>query len=784
MATPRTRRLQGLTERQQIALLMELTKADEGSDASVSPPPAKADDDSKPAPSPSPRPPPPTIEPSSHELTERQQIAHLLEMTAKSPPAPALASSSSPSSSLSSSLAPPGCSDASIVTSSEDGPRCWFVRPRPPPAGSVVWIHSYPGPAWYRAVVKRVVQSKGRQGKGRLIATYDCDGSIDHLNWPDDDVRLECCGETDYAPAAAAGHVSDDLGGEARCSLAGAVRVILPSSAAITKTAEVAGVAGAAGAAEVGAPFVSLGADVDQLCARATAAVDGFSFAGVSGREEHAASHGLLRQYKRIGDILLSGLRGRGVLHHLTWKKENTTLVVYRKREKKPAVPAAAAGDDAGKGGSTGESSRSDEAGDGDSESESDTEEDRDARDEREVVGGITFRLLVCGSSIVADVLTLGVARIPSVRGVGLGTRLVNIVKQVAVAEAARMSMQEVEQRTVAAAAAVAKQEAAAAPGIGDEENQPPSSAEVVAEGVLAAAAAGIPSVDTGRPKEAAVPRTTKITHCYIATEAETMAEVRTCGWVGGWVDGWVGIRFCRCTRCCCLHLPRASMVVLTDMRDSSNPFAPPTFLSANDSPPPHTHTHTLHTLQATMFWRKQGLLAGPDADHCFAHLLQAEAVRDYWHVVHMLQRLPLASPEELLEMGRVSAAAAAAAAVRKSGGRSRAALRNKKPRDTNSKEGERGVGGPGKRKGSAQSIESPTASVDQGAVAVAVSLALQMLSESGVLLAPRASVRSQKAAAASAAVQNEDGEAGGSGLEAAFGALSLDAKSDSKSSS
>lgn len=123
---------------------------------------------------------------------------------------------------------------------------------------------------------------------------------------------------------------------------------------------------------------------------------EGYSFSLLNARKNRARSpeHELLGAYKTLASELLPALRGRCHLHHLTFSKSNTTLVM------------TCGGD---------------------------------------VIGGTTFRLFrASNDSLILDVLTLAVKQEPEISGRGYGTMMVNLLKALVVEEARLMTQDKV----------------------------------------------------------------------------------------------------------------------------------------------------------------------------------------------------------------------------------------------------------------------------------------------------------------------------------------------------
>ena len=349
---------------------------------------------------------------SLRALTERQQIMYLQRQAAvdnkENVPTPRGRSADAPKSARASckvdddelDVVRLGCAEVS-----SSPPACWIARREVPSVGSIVAVHAHPdndaakAPLWYRARISKVVRhckpKKSRANvrcrRGQVAATYDVDGSLDYLLWPDhENIRLvrmaphsarrkkASGGATHDAPAAAVafGGAAIDwaplTSSAGRCVLSGTVHIIAPSAAS--------------------------------MAALSRNALDpAFTFAGCSRRDGATLSEARLAAYKRIADKLLPAMRGHNHLFHITFASDTTTLVVLQH--------ASCSGDEDAKASASASS----------------------------VVGGLTFRLLRAGRAVIADVLTLAVAQRSGVCGRGLGTRLVNLCKRVALAEAERL---------------------------------------------------------------------------------------------------------------------------------------------------------------------------------------------------------------------------------------------------------------------------------------------------------------------------------------------------------
>ena len=358
-------------------------------------------------------------------LTERQQIMYLQRQAAtgdkENVPTPLARAAVTPKSVRAACKVDDDVSDAvrfGCASASASPPRCWIARRDVPRVGSIVAIHAHPendasmAPLWYRARISKVVRrgkpkKSGKSSRGQVAATYDVDGSRDYLLWPDhENIRLvrmappptsarrkKTSGGATHDAAAAAvafGCRCDHRSGApidwapltssaGRCVLSGTVHIIAPNAASMA------------------------------ALSRDAAFDPAFTFAGCSRRDGAALSEARLAAYKRIADKLLPAMRGHNHLFHITFASDTTTLVVLHHASDS-------------------------------SSGAHDVDATATARaSESAVVGGITFRLLRAGRTVIADVLTLAVAQRSGVCGRGLGTRLVNLCKRVALAEAERL---------------------------------------------------------------------------------------------------------------------------------------------------------------------------------------------------------------------------------------------------------------------------------------------------------------------------------------------------------
>lgn len=171
--------------------------------------------------------------------------------------------------------------------------------------------------------------------------------------------------------------------------------------------------------------------DLSTACPNLTEQLpEGYSFSLLTARTHRARSpeHELLGAYKTLASELLPALRGRCHLHHLTFSKSNTTLIMVRSLSIRTVFCCSCVS-------LTADWCTNDACllqTDGD-----------------KVIGGSTFRLFRAGSdSLVLDVLTLAVRQEANVCGRGYGTMLVNALKTLVLEEARQMVRVHDEFRT------------------------------------------------------------------------------------------------------------------------------------------------------------------------------------------------------------------------------------------------------------------------------------------------------------------------------------------------
>ena len=286
---------------------------------------------------------------------------------------------------------------------STEPPLCWIARREVPTMGSIVAVHAHPGndasasPRWYRARITKVLlhrkktKSRAKNSKGSVQAKYDIDGSLDYLQWPDhDNIRLVRMAPKNSKKSKKQ-HTRPHLVFGSRGSGGGGCGC--ERTTGVSDWDTITSVSGGrcvlSGVVAIVTPSA---ASMDSLARDAALPLDGdFHFMACSRRSGEAMAETWLASYKKIADVLLPAMRGRNHLFHITYARDTTTLVVLNA-----------------------------------------------AQDE--CVGGVTFRLLRAGRAVVADVLSMAVAQRGGVCGRGLGTRLVNLLKNVTIHEARRLA--------------------------------------------------------------------------------------------------------------------------------------------------------------------------------------------------------------------------------------------------------------------------------------------------------------------------------------------------------
>ena len=153
---------------------------------------------------------------------------------------------------------------------------------------------------------------------------------------------------------------------------------------------------------------------IDEMDKSLLDGAEGCTFELLTTRKNRARSreHDLLGSYKALASQLLPALKSRCHLHHLTFSKSNTTLVMVRSHAPPEMHRACCLL----------------------TETAVLCVQTRDGTDD--VIAGATFRMFRAGTeALILDVLTLAVKQEPDVCGRGYGTMMCNILKSLVMEE-------------------------------------------------------------------------------------------------------------------------------------------------------------------------------------------------------------------------------------------------------------------------------------------------------------------------------------------------------------